>query len=148
MNLTSPDFENNAEIPAEFSCQGKDISPELNISDIPEHTVSLVLIMEDPDAPKGTFTHWVMWNIPAGTTVIPKNAGTNFAIQGVNSSGRKGYMGPCPPNGTHRYFFKLYALTKTLNLPATSNRDDLLKAMDGLIIEHEQYMGTYRKTGT
>lgn len=147
MNITSPNFENNALIPADFTCQGKDISPELNISAIPQHSVSLALIMEDPDAPSGTWTHWVMWNIPPETTVIPKNVGPDFAKQGNNSWPKKGYGGPCPPSGTHRYFFKLYALTKTLDLPETTNRQELLKAMDGLIIEHDQYMGIYRKTG-
>lgn len=148
MNISSPNFENSALIPPDFTCQGNGFSPELHISEIPAHTVSLALIMEDPDAPNPPWTHWVMWNIPPETTIIPKNVGTSFAVQGNNSWPQKGYGGPCPPSGTHRYFFKLYALTKELNLPDTATREDLLKAMEGLIIEEDQYMGIVRKTGS
>lgn len=145
MHIESPDFENNALIPDEFTCMGKDISPELHISGIPEHTASLALIMEDPDAPSGTWTHWVIWNISPDLAVIPRNVGLNFARQGLNSWPKKGYGGPCPPSGTHRYFFKLYALTKELDLPENATADDLRQAMENLIIEHDQYMGICRK---
>ena len=147
MHIQSTDFENKALIPDEFTCMGKDISPELQISEVPPHTASLALIMEDPDAPNGTWTHWVIWNIPPETSVIPRNVSTDFARQGLNSWPKKGYGGPCPPSGTHRYFFKLFALTKELDLPDNSGGEDLLKAMNGLVISQDQYMGIYRKKG-
>jgi Raf kinase inhibitor-like YbhB/YbcL family protein len=147
MKLSSPDFENNMPIPEKFTCEGSDTSPELHISEVPGETQSLALIMEDPDAPNGNWVHWVAWNIPPETEIIPANAGPKFAVQGNNSWPKAEYGGPCPPSGTHRYFFNLYALTRKLDLPAGSTRDELLKAMEGRIIDHVQLMGIYRKSG-
>jgi hypothetical protein len=147
MKISSPNFANNELIPQKFTCQGQDISPELQIADIPEDTKSLALIMEDPDAPMGTWNHWVMWNIDPQTKVIPENSVPPKAVQGNNSWPKAAYGGPCPPSGAHRYFFKLYALKTTLDLPAGSTKEQLLQAMEGQIIEEAQLLGIYRKTG-
>ena len=147
MKLTSPNFENNSLIPPKYTCQGLDISPELEISDVLEDAKSLALLVDDPDAPSGNWNHWVIWNIPANTKIIPENVGAKFAVQGNNSWPKQSYGGPCPPSGSHRYFFKLYALSQPLDLPPTANKADLEKAMQGLIIDEAQLMGTYKKTG-
>lgn len=146
MHLSSPNFENHTAIPAEFTCQGKDISPELHISEVPTGTKSLALTLDDPDAPNGTWTHWVVWNIPPETRLIPSGAGQNFAQQGHNSWAKPGYGGPCPPTGAHRYFFKLYALETLLDLTPTSTKAELEQAMQGKIIDEAQLMGTYKKS--
>ena len=147
MKITSSNFNNSQTIPAKFTCQGLDISPELNISDVPEETKSLALIMDDPDAPNGTWVHWVIWNIDPKTTLIPENSIPHLAVQGNNSWPQPKYGGPCPPSGAHRYFFKLYALKEKLNLPPGSTKEALIKAMEGLIIDETQLMGIYKKTG-
>lgn len=145
MKLSSPNFENNAAIPPKYTCQGLGISPQLNIIDVPEDAKSLALIIDDPDAPSGNWNHWIVWNIPAETKTIPENADPKFAIQGNTSAGKQSYGAPCPPSGVHRYFFKLYALSKMLDLPATSNKADLEKAMEGFVVDETQLMGTYKK---
>lgn len=146
MKLSSPNFENQSAIPTEYTCQGKDINPELHISEVLAEAKSLALIIDDPDAPNGTWTHWVIWNIPPETKIIPANVGPAFAVQGNNSWPKPEYGGPCPPTGTHRYFFKLYALSEMLNLPAGSTKADLEKAMAGKTIDEVQLMGTYKKS--
>ena len=142
--LTSPSFEHEKSIPSQFSCQGNDINPALQITDLPDGTKSLTLIMDDPDAPVGTWIHWVMWNIPP-TEKIEENSVPAGAVQGVNSWGRNDYGGPCPPSGTHRYFFKLYALDAMLDIPSTSEKADLLNAMEGHVLSEFELMGTYQK---
>jgi len=144
MKLTSPVFKNNGAIPSEYTCDGEDISPELNIENVPENAKSLALIMDDPDAPAGTWVHWVVWNIPANTKVIPKGTSPK-GVKGKTNFGRLGYGGPCPPSGTHRYFFKLYALDTILNLKEGSSKKDLENAMQGHIIEKTELMGTYKR---
>ena len=141
--ITSPAFENNNPIPRLYTCQGKDISPPLNIEGIPQGTKSLVLIMDDPDAPMGTWDHWVVWNIPPETTTVLE--GAPQGIEGMNSWPKKGYGGPCPPSGTHRYFFKLYALGTKLNIPENSTKRDVERAMQGNIIAQTQLIGNYKK---
>ncbi len=143
MKLTSV-FENNNEIPSEYTCQGADISPELSIEDVPENAKSLALIMDDPDAPIGTWDHWVVFNIPTETKKIAKGTEPS-GVAGKNSWGKTGYGGPCPPSGTHRYFFKLYALDATLDLGEGSDKKDLEKAMQGHIIDKAELIGTYKK---
>ena len=142
MRLTSPDFENNNHIPKKFTCQGSDINPTLIISDIPDNTKSLALIVDDPDAPMGTWVHWVVFNIPV-TGRIDENSvpGT----QGVTSNGRAGYHGPCPPSGTHRYFFYIYALDTDLDMQETIGKDELEAAMDGHILDKSELIGLYKK---
>ncbi|MAE42683.1 YbhB/YbcL family Raf kinase inhibitor-like protein [Candidatus Woesearchaeota archaeon] len=144
MKLTRPVFEHNKEMPSEYTCDGSNINPELNIEDVPENAKSLALIMDDPDAPMGTWIHWVVWNIPTETKTIAKGNEPE-GVQGTTSFGDKGYGGPCPPSGTHRYFFKLYALDTTLDLPEGSKKEDLLKAMEGYIIEKTELVGLYKR---
>lgn len=145
MKLTSPAFANNDIIPSEFTCDGADASPPLIISDVPSNAKSLALVMDDPDAPVGTWDHWVVFNIAPTTKEIPKGKEPKGA-DGRNSWGRTGYGGPCPPSGTHRYFFKLYALDTILNLPEGATKKDLEKAMQGHIIAQAQLMGMYKRS--
>lgn len=143
MNIISPAFTHNTMIPKKYTCQGKDISPPLTISDIPEGTVSLALIIDDPDAPMRTWDHWIIWNIkPTREIKEDSTPGT----QGKNSWGRQDYGGPCPPSGTHRYFFKLYAIDTEMDLPAGATKGDLEKAMKGHILEQAELIGLYQKS--
>ena len=149
MKLTSPAFEHNGKIPSEYTCDGEDVSPELNIDGVPDGTKSLALIMDDPDVPKhirpdGLWVHWVMWNIPPETTKIARANEPN-GIGGKSNFGRTGYGGPCPPDREHRYFFKLYALDSTLDLPEGSSKEDLEKAIEGHIIEQTELIGLYER---
>ncbi len=145
MKLTSSEFANNGAIPSEFTCDSSNINPELTISEVPKNSKSLALIMDDPDAPIGTFVHWVVWNIPAETRQIQKSTEPS-GIHGKGGSGKLGYIGPCPPSGTHRYFFKLYALDLILGLPEGSAKKDLEMAMQGHILEKTELMGTYKRS--
>lgn len=145
MKLTSPAFNHNGSIPLEYTCDGANVLPELNIEDAPEKAKSLALIMDDPDAPAGTWVHWVLWNISPETKSIPKGAEPPKSMRGKTSFGRPGYGGPCPPSGTHRYFFKLYALDTILSIKEGSNKSDLEQAMQGHIIEKAELMGTYKR---
>jgi len=115
MKLSSPEFKNGYAIPSEYTCDGKNIPPELIIEDIPENTKTLALIMDDPDAPSGTFVHWLVWNIPKETKGIKKGEKI-FYPQGKNDFQKNSYGGPCPPSGMHRYFFKLFALDASLDI--------------------------------
>lgn len=144
LKLTSPAFENNGNIPSIYTCQGQDINPELNIKGIPEQAKSLVLIIDDPDAPMGTWDHWVMWNMPV-ISKIDENSVPSGAIQGKNSWAKNGYGGPCPPSATHSYAFKLYALDTTLNLDSNSDKKDAEKAMQGHILDQTKLIGKYSK---
>jgi Raf kinase inhibitor-like YbhB/YbcL family protein len=147
--ITSTAFAQGKPIPAAYTCDGKSISPPLAWSGTPAGTRSLVLIMDDPDAPMGTFVHWVIYNIPAEAMGLPEGVSQDAALadgsaQGQNSARRTGYTGPCPPGGTHRYFFKLYALDTTLSLSA-ANKESLLQAMQGHILAQGELMGTYSR---
>ncbi len=144
MKIESPDFKEGKQIPSDFTCDGKNISPELVFKDVPANAKSLALIMDDPDAPRGTFTHWVVWNIPSNAKGISRGEKIKYA-QGMSDFGRTGYGGPCPPSGTHRYFFKLYALDTVLGLEEGSSRSDLEKAMKGHVIAEAKLMGTYQR---
>ena len=143
MKVTSPEFEYNEMIPQKFTCQGKDINPQLVISDVPREANSLVLIVDDPDAPLGTWTHWVVFDIPPDSTEIKEN--TIPGTQGYNDFGRTKWGGPCPPSGTHRYYFKVYALDKKLNLSEGVKRGEVEKAMRGHVLEQAELMGLYQK---
>jgi len=140
--VESPAFANNELIPAKYTCVGSNINPTLVITDIPYGTKSLALIVDDPDAPHGTFDHWVMWNIPA-VGVIDENSAPG--IQGKNGKGENKYMGPCPPSGTHHYHFKVYALDIKLKLPAGADKNALLKAMDKHILASGELIGLFKK---
>jgi Raf kinase inhibitor-like YbhB/YbcL family protein len=144
MKLTSPAFGQNEPIPAIHTCDGDDVLPPLMISDVPEEAVSLALIVDDPDAPGGSWIHWAAWNLPASTTHLAASELPEAAIQGRNSFGRNDYGGPCPPSGEHRYFFKLFALDRQLELPASATAADLESAMQAGIIDKAGLIGTYR----
>lgn len=144
MKLSSDAFENNGTIPSEFTCDGKNISPPLAITDIPKNAKSLALIMDDPDAPMGTFTHWTIWNISPQKSQFAKGEKLDFP-QGITSFGRTGYGGPCPPSGIHRYFFKLYALDTMLELDGGSTKEKLAQAVDGHILEQTTLIGKYSR---
>jgi Raf kinase inhibitor-like YbhB/YbcL family protein len=144
-------FANGGEIPKKFTCSGTDLSPALLWSGVSPRAHSLALIVDDPDAPRGTWTHWLIWNIPAHLTALPEGVPArevleNGACQGRNDFQRIGYGGPCPPPGkAHRYFFKLYALDKVLDLKAGANRKELDSAIKGHIVSQAEWMGTYRR---
>jgi len=143
MKLTSNAFGENEAIPSRYTVDGEDVSPPLQWTDPPKETQSFALICDDPDAPAGTWVHWVTWNIPAEERTLPEGGKGNS--EGKNDFGKSGYGGPAPPSGTHRYFFKLYALDTTLNLPDTTTKADLESAMKGHVLSDAQFMGTYSR---
>lgn len=146
LQLTSSVFEPNGKIPEKYTCNGLDINPPLWISKVPEAAKSLVLIMDDPDAPQGIFTHWLMWNIDPKTTEIGENSVPQRAIEGTNSFGNIGYRGPCPPHGTHRYQFHLYALDTSITLTQGAKINELehsLKALESNILAKTTLIGKY-----
>ncbi|HKY55007.1 MAG TPA: YbhB/YbcL family Raf kinase inhibitor-like protein [Anaerolineales bacterium] len=145
IQLTSDAFANGQSIPAKYTCKGKNISPALAWTEPPAGTQSLALIMDDPDAPSGTWVHWVLFNIPVGTRNLQEGLSASGISIGKNSWGDMRYGGPCPPSGTHRYFFKLYALDSNLSLSPGATKDQLLKAMDGHILAQSELMGTFSK---
>ncbi len=148
LEVTSAQFEHEAAIPLEYACDGAEVSPPLEWSAGPEGTQSYALIMDDPDAPRGTWVHWVVWNIPQPSLVdvIPaREKLDDGTMQGMNSWPKLGYGGPCPPSGTHRYFFKIYALDISLDLPSETTKEDLLRVMEGHILAQGELMGTYAR---
>lgn len=145
MHLSSPAFTHNTEMPSLYTCDEKDINPPLSIQDVPMNATSLTLIVDDPDAPNGDWVHWIAWNIPPSITAIEENSLPVGAEEGTTDFGKTGYGGPCPPSGTHRYFFKLYALTTRLTLPSSTKKADLEKAMEGNIIAQAQLIGLYQR---
>lgn len=145
LTLASDDFCPCSRIPAKFTAEGRNIHPQLDIGDIPPGTKSLALIMDDPDAPSGLFTHWLLWNIPPATTHIASATTPTGATTGANDFGTTTYRGPQPPSGTHRYVFHIYALDTTLDLPTSSDRKALDKAMKSHIIASAKLEGTFEK---
>jgi hypothetical protein len=141
MHLTSTVFDHEGTIPSRYTCDGRDVSPPLALSDVPAETASLALVMDDPDAPGGTWDHWVIFDIPV-LTDIPEDVGA-LGIGGVNSWGRVGYGGPCPPGGTHRYFFSLYALDAELGLAEGATKTEVLEALAGHVLAEAMLMGRY-----
>ena len=142
--VSSPAFEHGGVIPSKYTCEGQNISPELVIKDIPKEAKSLVLIMDDPDAPGKTFDHWIMWNIPPHESIMENRAP---GVQGKNGKGTNKYIGPCPPTGLHHYYFKVYALDRMLDLPAGSDKSAVEAAMHDYVISSGQLVGVYQKTG-
>lgn len=150
MKLSSPAFFHQALMPSVYTCDGQNISPQLEWDGLPKGTQSLALIMDDPDATSGTWVHWVIFNIPSSINSLEENIPREHELpnggrQGVNSSGKIGYIGPCPPSGKHRYFFKLYALDKHLELEAGGTNDGLLRSMQDHILEEAQLIGLYQR---
>lgn len=145
MKITSPAFAEGEMIPKKYTCDGEGISPPLAISGIPPETKSLALIADDPDAPSGTFTHWVVWDIDPKTAEIAEGDIPAGAVSGTNSGGRIGYYPPCPPSGTHRYIFTVYVLDMNLNLSSDASRNELEAAMKGHIISQGELMVEYSR---
>ncbi len=141
--IKSPAFENSKQIPAKYTCDGEEINPPLTIEGTPKEAKSLVLLMDDPDAPSGTFDHWAVWNIPPSTSKIGEN--TKPGTEGTNTAREQGYHSPCPPSGTHRYFFKVYALDQQLQLSPNSRKRDVEKAMQGHVLAKGELIGLYRR---
>jgi Raf kinase inhibitor-like YbhB/YbcL family protein len=152
LELTSDAFVNGQSIPTKYACTGKNISPALAWNEPPAGTQSFALIVDDPDAPIGTWVHWVLFNIPADVRslqedlpITGKNVDPNAIYVGKNSSNKIGYDGPCPPSGTHRYFFKLYALDTLISLLPGATKEQVLREMDGHILAQGELMGTFSK---
>ena len=154
MHIASSAFDHNQNIPEKYTCDGEGISPPLSFSEVPEDAKSLVLINDDPDAPGETWVHWIVWNISPKTEEVDEAATPEGAREGVTSFGKHGYGGPCPPaspakrgepSGTHRYFFKLYALDTELDIPEDADKFELEEAMDGHIIEEAEMIGLYSR---
>jgi Raf kinase inhibitor-like YbhB/YbcL family protein len=144
LKITSEAFENNEYIPSIYTCEGKNINPPLKIKNIPSNTGSLAIIMEDPDAPSGTFTHWMVWNIPP-TSQIEENS-FPLGVEGINDYKISEYNGPCPPTGTHRYFIKIYALNSMLDVKKNSTKSNLERVMQEHILAYGELIGLYQKT--
>lgn len=150
MELKSSAFEAGGMIPKRYTCDDQDVSPPLSWTDVPTGTQSLALIADDPDAPVGTWVHWVAWNIPANARALDEDQPKRDSLpngmkQGTTDFRRIGYGGPCPPSGTHRYFFKLYALDTMLTLPASTTKKDLERAMKGHVLKQAELMGKYSR---
>ncbi len=150
MKLTSPAFEPNQLIPSQYTCDGEDISPALDWDDPPEGTESLALICDDPDAPGKTWVHWIVYNLPNSAHSLPENVSSSISplsesVQGKNDFKQVKYGGPCPPSGTHRYFFKLYALDSKLNLESGATKAQVEAAMTGHILGKAQLIGLYSR---
>jgi Raf kinase inhibitor-like YbhB/YbcL family protein len=150
MEISSPSFKSGEFIPLKYTCDGDDVSPALNWDNVPDETKSFALISDDPDAPMGTWVHWVLYNLPPDLRSLPEGVPKNKqiengAMQGISDFRRTGYGGPCPPGGAHRYFFKLYALDIMLNLDPGASKVGVVKAMQGHIITQCELMGKYRR---
>lgn len=145
MEIISPAFTHNGKIPAKYTCDGEDKNPPLKIAAVPQNAQSLVLISDDPDAPMGTWIHWLVWNIAPSVTEIAEDTVPEGGIEGTTSWNRTGYGGPCPPSGTHRYLFKIYALDCKLTLAPTAKIADLERAMEGHILDKAELIGLYSR---
>lgn len=150
LQITSPSFSEGGMIPERYTCDGTDVSPELTWAGVPDDARSLALICDDPDAPMGTWVHWVLFNIPTDETglpaaIKPEASLSNGALHGTNDFRKLGYGGPCPPGGTHRYYFKIYALATTLSLESGATKAQVEDAMEGQILAEGQLMGKYKR---
>ena len=150
LEITSPAFEEGGMIPERYTCDGVNVSPPLTWTSVPAGTKSLALICDDPDAPMGTWVHWVVFNLPVDATGLPEDIPPQKALErggkhGTNDFRTIGYGGPCPPSGTHRYYFKLYALDAELDLDVGITKEQLLKAMEGHVLAEGQLMGRYKR---
>jgi Raf kinase inhibitor-like YbhB/YbcL family protein len=145
MKITSSAFQEGGNIPSKFTCDGADLNPALRFDGAPAEAKSLLLIVDDPDAPVGLFTHWLVWNIDPKTTEIAENSAPGGAVQGTNDFPKKGYGGPCPPSGTHRYYFKIFVLDRSLDLKPGAKRAEVDAAMRGHVIAQGELMGRYSR---
>jgi Raf kinase inhibitor-like YbhB/YbcL family protein len=142
MKITSSAFQQGGNIPTKFTCDGEDMSPPLQMTGVPAEAKSLALVADDPDAPGGLFTHWLIWNIPPQTNSIAEGSAPK-GVQGTNDFGKSGYGAPCPPSGMHRYFFRVFALDRELDLRSGAKRSQLDAAMKGHVIEQGELIGRY-----
>jgi Raf kinase inhibitor-like YbhB/YbcL family protein len=145
MIISSFAFQNNGYIPSKYSCDGENINPPLEVQDVPPEAKSLVLIVDDPDVPGGTWVHWTVWNIDPKTSQISEHSVPSQATEGKTSFGKPGYGGPCPPSGTHRYFFKLYALDTMLSLDSSATKQDLERSMQNHVLLQSELIGLYQR---
>jgi Raf kinase inhibitor-like YbhB/YbcL family protein len=150
ITVTSPAFASMQAIPRKYTCDGEDLSPPLSWKNIPNNAKSIVLICDDPDAPAGDWVHWVCYDMPAATDSLPEAVPASDTLacggkQGTTDFGKTGYGGPCPPGGTHRYFFKVFALDKMLNLPAGKNKKEIVRAIKGHVAAAGELVGTYTR---
>lgn len=143
LKVSSAEFSQAGSIPTKYTCEGDDVNPPLDISNIPEDVKSFAIIVDDPDAPGGTWVHWLVWNIPV-THHIRENE--NLGVEGMNDFKRMHYGGPCPPSGTHRYYFRIYGLDDLIGLKSGASRRDLEQAMRSHILAYGETMGSYKKT--
>ncbi len=146
MIISSPSFSHNQIIPAKFTCDGHNVNPRLEFSNLPKQARSLALIVDDPDAPGATWVHWTIWNIDPATPGIEENSTPPGSVEGITSFGPAGWGGPCPPKGRHRYFFKLYALDIKLNLTSSAKPQELMDSIAHHIIAQAQLIGRYERT--
>lgn len=142
LKISSPEFDHEHQIPARFTCEGENINPPISINEVPTEAMSLVLIVEDPDAPGGVFDHWVVWNIPPDEQI---HENSSAGIQAKNSNGENRYTGPCPPSGAHRYFFKVYALDSLLELDDDADKKIVEQSLHDHVLAYGELMGIYQK---
>ena len=147
VKITSPVFENNGVLPLRYTCDGENINPPLMIENVPREAKSLALILDDQDAPRGSYVHWIVWNIDPGIRDIRENSVPEGAVEGTNDFKKRNYGGPCPPTRAHRYAFKLYVLDVRLNLETRSTKAVLEKAMKGHILAQAQLLTSYKRVG-
>ncbi len=145
IKITSPAFHQEEMIPPQYTCVGKDINPPLHIEDVPASAKSLALIVDDPDAPMGIWYHWLVWNIDPKTKEIPENSVPPHGVQGKNDFGKTKYGGPCPPFGTHRYYYRVFALDTQLHLPPGADKEAVKRALAGHVIDEGELMGKFSK---
>ena len=145
LSITSPAFGEKGKIPPKYTCDGEDVNPPLVFENVPDDAQSLTLIVEDPDAPGKTWVHWVVFNISPHTTTVGEDSIPQNGIETVTDFGQQGYGGPCPPTGTHRYYFKLYALDTTLDITEDVTREEIDHAMEGHILDKSELIGLYSR---
>ncbi len=145
MKITSRAFKHNQTIPSKYTCDGQDINPPLKFSQVPREAKSLALVVDDPDAPSKIWVHWTLWNIPPDIKEIKENHSPTEAVEGITDFNRTGWGGPCPPSGSHRYFFKLYALDKLLDLPPQTSKQGLMKQIKQHKLAEAELIGIYSR---
>lgn len=145
MKITSAAFDHNTKIPSKYTCDGENVNPQLDFDGVPQQAKSLVLIMDDPDAPSKTWVHWVVFNINPRASEVKENSIPEDGIEGITDFGKPGYGGPCPPSGTHRYFFKLYALDSVLVLPQNATKQMVEEKMQVYIVDKAELVGVYSR---
>jgi len=145
LTISSPALKNGGEIPKKYTCDGANVNPPLQVENVPSSTRSLALVFDDVDAPRGTYVHWILWNIAPGVKEIKENSVPEGAVQGVNDFKKRYYGGPCPPRQAHKYVFKIYALDILLNLNSNGTKKDLEKVMEGHILSRAQLTGLFKR---